>query len=752
MKRPCLYIFCLVILLSLKIMVISLCAQEAKEKSLFKFTLKEKGPFTLKADSFKFYNREHILEARGHVLLTSKNYHIESDYARYNEGKHMVYMRGHIKALWGGDIIEAKELEVDVSSSLGWIREGEIFYAAPHLYFKGRYIQKTGENTYRFEDLTITGCDHTPPAWSFYVKKGELKKDGDAHLYHIKFNVLDHPILYFPYLQLPVMQKRKSGILIPEFISSSRDGTGAIIPYYWAISRERDMTFYPGFYSKRGNMFGIEYRATPDVASKMFLMGTWLHDKTYSRSDSQDFLPFQGDGLIRPNRNRYWIRGKMDSYLFDPLWHLKLDIDYASDQNFLREFDSGYLGFERSRNIFLSEFGRNINNKDSLLRTNTLLLSRAIGNAQIYLKMIYNENLAYLNDNKDPSQNPTVQTLPEIGINISKTSLPWGNLDFQAENTLDYFWRRYGDRGARLDLYPEISRTLNTPYATIIPYISFRETLYMLDIKENPGLDRFENRNIWETGLSASTELFRIYPVSKKFVLRHTLIPEIDYLYRPYSNLNNLPVFDSIDTISRANRITYSLTNIFTIRRGEQDPLYFDILRVKLEQSYDIEEAGRTWDLDKYPRRPFSDIRMDWDLSYPSILSLDGTMWFSPYIKDIVETETSAKITPIKILSLSAGYDWQRRLLDDIHRKNQEKLSVLKYGIQFLPSSLWNLSYEEQRDLVQDETIKRQIEMRYNHQCWSLDLLYTHTQDEDRIEFSIVLGSLGEVSQGVSIK
>ncbi len=750
MKRSVVCGLCIFMLLVTK--VIFLHAQETKENSPFKVSLKEKGPFKIRADKFKFHSNQRVLEAMGHVVLTSQNYHIEADYARYNEDKHIVYLKGHIRALWGEDSIEAKEIEVDVSSSLGWIRDGEIFYAAPHLYFKGRYIQKTGENTYKFKNLTVTGCDNSPPSWSFYVKKGYLDKEGDAHLYHIKFNVLDHPIFYFPYLQLPVMQRRKSGILIPELISSSRDGTGAIIPYYLVISKEKDMTFYPGYYSKRGEVFGLEYRATPDVASKMFFLGSWLHDRIYSTTDSQDFPSFQGDGLIRPNKNRYWIRGKMDSYLFDPEWNLKLDIDYASDQNLLREFDSGYLGFERSRNIFLSEFGRNINNKDSLIRTNTLLLSRTSGNIEGFLKVVYNENLAYLNGNKDPSQNPTTQTLPEIGLNLSKTALPWWNLEIQAENRADYFWRRYGDRGTRIDLYPKVSRTFNSAYATIIPYISFRETMYMLDTKETKSLDRFENRNLWETGFSASTELFRIYHFSKNLAMRHTLIPEIDYVYRPYSDPRNLPVFDSIDTISRANKITYSLTNLFTVRKGEQDPMYFDLLRLKLEQSYDIEEVGRTKDLDKYPRRPFTDIRMDWDLTYPSFLSLDGTLWFSPYIKDIVETETSAKITPIKAISLFGGYDWQRKLEHDIHRKNQKKLSVVNYGLQFMPSSQWSLSYKEQKDLVEKETIRREVEMRYNHQCWSLDVLYTHTTDEDRIEFSIVLGSLGEVSQGLSLK
>ncbi len=740
------------VLLFVAMVVMPCTCWSGGSKTPFRLKIKEQGPFRLRADRFILHKEEHILEAIGHVMLRSKSYRIEADYARYNQQAHLIYLRGHVKALWGGDTIRAEEVEVNVSSSLGWIRNGEIFYAAPHLYFKGKFIEKTGENTYRFTGLTITGCDNSPPSWSLYVKRGEMERDGDARLYHILFNVKDHPLLYFPYLQLPVLRRRKSGILIPEFVSSSRDGMGGIVPYYLVLSKEDDITFYPGYYSKRGPIFGIEYRATPNVESKLFLMASWLHDKIYSLTDSEDLPQFQGDGLIRPNKNRYWIRGKVNTYLVEPWWSLKMDVDYASDQNLLREFDSGYLGFKRSRDTFLSEFGRNINNKDSLIRTNTLLVSRNFSSWEGYVKVVYNEDLAYMNGNNDPSQNPTVQTLPELGINLSRTPLPWGDINIEAQTTADYFWRRYGDTGARVDIYPTFTRTFNSNYATIIPRLSFRETLYMLDHRQSSSLDRFENRNIWETGVNISTELFRIYHPLRGMALRHRVIPEVDYLYRPSPSTTNVPQFDSVDSISRANRVTYSLSNIFTLKRGTLNPTYIDILTLKLEQSYDLEEAGREKDLDKYPRRPFTDIRMDWKINYPPPLSVGGTLWFSPYIRSLVESETSARLNPVEGLSLFGGYDYQRKLTNDIHRIGQERLSVVRYGTILTPSPQWKLSFEEQRDLVEGETIKREIDMRYNHQCWSLDVLYTHTEDEDRVEFSIVLGTLGEINQGLSLK
>ncbi len=168
----------------------------------------------------------------------------------------------------------------------------------------------------------------------------------------------------------------------------------------------------------------------------------------------------------------------MDGYLINPDLELKLDIDYVSDQDFLRKFDSGYLGFDKSREQFLGVFGRDINNKDNLLRENTLLINRGFDVGNLYLKAQYYENLRYKNHNLDPVYDSTVQRVPEIGFNVFKTPVFHGLFDFESENSISYFYRRYGVQGTRLDIYPSFSKTISTDMATIIPKISIRDTAY----------------------------------------------------------------------------------------------------------------------------------------------------------------------------------------------------------------------------------------------------------------------------------
>ena len=54
--------------------------------------------------------------------------------------------------------------------------------------------------------------------------------------------------------------KRQSGFLVPRFSSSSMVGFGTTVPYFWAISKDRDMTITPKLYAKENILIMNEYR------------------------------------------------------------------------------------------------------------------------------------------------------------------------------------------------------------------------------------------------------------------------------------------------------------------------------------------------------------------------------------------------------------------------------------------------------------------------------------------------------------
>lgn len=79
----------------------------------------------------------------------------------------------------------------------------------------------------------------------------------------------------------------------------------------------------------------------------------------------------------------------------------------------------------------------------------------------------------------------------------------------------------------------------------------------------------------------------------------------MEYFYRSMRIRDDIPAFDSIDTLTRENKIIYSLDNHFTLKYFDEDQnaLYRDVLRIKLSQTYDIKEAGRDTNLKKISKK-----------------------------------------------------------------------------------------------------------------------------------------------------
>ncbi|EJS87139.1 LPS assembly outer membrane complex protein LptD, partial [Pasteurella multocida subsp. multocida str. Anand1_cattle] len=70
-----------------------------------------------------------------------------------------------------------------------------------------------------------------------------------AEMWHARFKVHGVPIFYTPYLQLPIGDRRRSGLLLPNFGTSNRDGYFYEQPFYWNIAPNLDATMTPKYMS-----------------------------------------------------------------------------------------------------------------------------------------------------------------------------------------------------------------------------------------------------------------------------------------------------------------------------------------------------------------------------------------------------------------------------------------------------------------------------------------------------------------------
>jgi LPS-assembly protein len=699
------------------------------------------------------------VQAWGNVTLKSGKNYLKADFARYYQDTRWVYLKGNVQAVWEGDFFQASEAEFDLGQMTGWMLNGKVFVAQPHIYFESALVKKFKGASYAFKDAKLTACSGDNPAWSFSAKEGHITLDGNARLWHSDFKIKGVPVAYAPYMTLPGKESRQSGLLIPDLSQSKRFGANVDLPYYHVLSEERDLTLYERYMETRGFMHGIEYREAPDVETKALWRADYLYDSKTS-DDLPENQQFTDTGLNRPNKQRYWLRGKYNGFVSDPSVKVKLDLDFVSDQDYLREFKDGKSGYLQSKDGFIRDFGRSIQESDSLQRTSTALISKSFERVGLSGRMDYTEDVTYKNGNHPASDDPTVQRLPQLDFSFWKNPLLGTPVELQADTQVVHFMRERGSTASRLDAKPMFSLPLSAAGISLIPSLGFRQTSWWLDKIQDEGPqvrnDRTPSRFLPEGGVSAFLEGFNVYSlkdvkpdpglVGESFwtKLKHTVQPRVEYQYQGSSTEDSRhPAFDPVDSLEGRNRVVYSLTNVLDRRRDSvvQGPGgngtaaltrdYRDFARIRLEQAYDLNEAGRKDLLDQYSRRPVGDAMGEVVLLPEKWIDLRSRVWVSPYQGAVTEHEHSMRLTREDLGSVSVGYDYQHSI-NEYTRRYPQNLEALSLGARLFLPGRFILGGEFRKDLASDRELEKTAILTWEHECFTFSFVFTDTSTDKR--------------------
>jgi LPS-assembly protein len=735
----------------------------------------EPQSWRLLADRTAASHDNKYIEAFGNVVLDRGSDYIRAEYARYYQSTKWVFLKGGVEARFQGDFLKAEEAEFDLESNTGWLKNGQVFMEEPHMYFEGAVLKNTGPETYEFREATVTVCDGERPAWSIKTSRGDITVDGYAHLWGPRFQIMDQPLLLAPYAVIPVKTKRQSGFLLPEIGTSDRLGITYEQPYYQVIDEEQDVTLYSNLMTDKGLMLGGEYRLVPDVHTK----GIFKLDYLFDQETQGTSLYSDNSAMSRSNHNRWWARGKFDGYLGEPDWNIKLDLDLVSDQDYLREFSHGYSGFSKTRKDFLQYFGRDIDDNDDELRVNRLLLSHNWADVGFQGLAEYTQNLSYGSNRKGSGKGrenaPTLQRLPELNLHLYQTQLLSTPLTIEGRSQLTSFWREYGTTGSRLDIHPVLGLPLHFEYGSVIPKGGIRGTTWFIDKYEgeDDDVDTDEtnpSRFLPDFTASAYTEFSRVFTLNEEsevpadadtftwLKLKHAVQPRLSYTFIPNTDQDKYPYFDEDDRIRAANELTYSLTNILTTKTGRMQPSpenqgqtglavdYLDVARLRLEQSYDIREETRNDDTDKYPNRPFSDVLADLTTRLSPWLYLTNKTWFSPYENHVTEHEHTLRVFYEDRAYASFGLDFLEEI-DEYLRQEQERERIAAFGGGFGLTREWSAAFLYRVDWESGTDLEKRLALRYDHQCFSTETVWSKTDEDTRFEFRVILAQLGSVGR-----
>ncbi len=192
----------------------------------------ELAEWTFSADRVEGDHTSEYVEAFGNCSLSLGEDQLRADFARYYQSTGWVFLKGNIRAQWGGDFLQADEGEFDLNNMTGWLKNGKLFMAKPHIYVEAERVGKAKGDSYHFKNAKVTACSGESPAWSVTTEEGAVTLDGRVHLYRSAFRIKDIPVFYWPYMALPGKSNRQSGFLMPYIASSKKLGFQMSLPYY----------------------------------------------------------------------------------------------------------------------------------------------------------------------------------------------------------------------------------------------------------------------------------------------------------------------------------------------------------------------------------------------------------------------------------------------------------------------------------------------------------------------------------------
>ena len=187
--------------------------------------------------------------ATGHAELTYRDVLLGADRINFDQNLSSSQLSKNVIIRVPQVAIAGSDAEMNIQNKTGQVANG--FYVIHDTGFSGRADEIAMEaNGYFLADASLTRCDPTNPAWHIQAASLRIYNDkGIAVAKHARINIGPVPIVYTPYLSIPIDDKRHSGFLSPA-LDIKIDGNEwrlntFSVPFYWNIAPQIDNTVTP---------------------------------------------------------------------------------------------------------------------------------------------------------------------------------------------------------------------------------------------------------------------------------------------------------------------------------------------------------------------------------------------------------------------------------------------------------------------------------------------------------------------------
>lgn len=462
-------------------------------------------PISIEADSAEI-NQPIEAIYRGLVQIQQGSRLLSADEVRLEqqgEQARKAYLNGQFD--YRDHLIQAKGKNAQIELNSKQARLEQADYQLVGQQGRGSVEQaEINDHTRVLKNATYTACLPNDNAWQLEANEMiQHVKEEYAELWHARFKVLGVPVFYSPYLQFPIGDRRRSGLLMPTNLGhSSRDGFSYGQPIYWNIAPNLDATLTPTYYSRRGWQLSPEFRYLTSFGEGK-VAGEYLQRDRLNEWGNKD-------------RSRHLFFWQHQANFLNH-WRFTVDYTRVSDSRYFSDFDSNYGNSTdgyATQNFRLGYYQPNYNVSISGKKFQTF----------------------------DESGTKPYRVLPQLDFNYYQDNLV-RNGDFRLFSQVAHFANDSKEMPTAWRIHLEPS--LNFPLANRYGSLNLEAKLY--------GTHYIQHQGEAENAESVERSVTRVLPQIKldfKTVLEaqqqlfsgftQVLEPRVQYLFRPYKDQQHI--------------------------------------------------------------------------------------------------------------------------------------------------------------------------------------------------------------------
>ncbi len=619
------------------------------------------------------------LVARGNAELRQQGQVVTSDLLTYDEVSKELIAEGDVRIEQGDTTVVGPKLQMNMDTNMGDMQQPQFTFIETGGRGAAEVAHIASRKEYELEGATYTTCPVENDDWLLKMSRLDIDRTSQVGTaYNARVVFMGLPILYTPWMNFPLSDRRRSGLLGPTFGTTTTGGTEMTLPLYLNVADNFDATVSPRYMKKRGTQLNNEFRyLQPSAVGEVHA----------------DVL--QSDHISQTDRTRFSLKHAQQ----------------------LGGGFSGYLNLNRvSDNYYYRDLADNLNatSQTNLLQEGVLNYSGGWWNAVARV-----QHFQTLQDPLAPVIEPYWRQ-PQVGVNAQRTVL-----GSTLSVTSEYVDFRHPTlvNGQRTMVYPSISYPLlSAPGYFLTPKLGVHSTRYVLDANSG-GYESSSSRTLPIMSLDGGL----IFERNDSFLgngYMQTLEPRLYYVRIPYVDQIKLPNFDTAqapfsfgqmftenrflgnDRVGDADMLTLALTS-----RAIDDDDGTERIRIAVAErfSFATPQVNLLTPTDSNSR---SDILTTVGGKLTRFWYLDSLFQYNPNLGHVASYSVSARYNPEAGKLLNLGYRYTRDVLRQMDVSTQWPITGRWHAVGRL-----NYSFQD------DRIVEALGGLEYNQDCWALRLI-----------------------------